>query len=115
MLGDAYLNRPKSSHNTKIVFDQSNSLHKEYLLHLYDVFKSLTKNEPKVTNRKPDIRTGKVYNSIRFSTIALSCLNYYHELFYVNGKKILPNNIGELLTARGLATPGCARRCPSGI
>jgi LAGLIDADG DNA endonuclease family len=40
LLGDAHLSRPKPTHNTKLVFDQSNSLHKEYLLHLYDVFKS---------------------------------------------------------------------------
>jgi LAGLIDADG DNA endonuclease family len=63
----------------------------------------LTNTNPKITNRKPDARTGKVYNSIRFSTLCLPCLNYYHELFYSNGKKIISNNIGELLTARGLA------------
>src|ERR1700733_1518180 len=103
LLGDAHLSRPKPTHNTKLVFDQSNSLHKEYLLHLYDVFKSLTNTEPYVTNRKPDTRTGKVYNSIRFSTLSLPCLNDYYELFYKDGRKIIPNNINELLTARGLA------------
>lgn len=116
LLGDAHLSRPKSTHNTKLVFDQSNSLHKEYLLHLYDVFKSLTNTEPYVTNRKPDTRTGKVYNSIKFSTLSLpspgrrhcrarpgACLNNYYELFYKDGKKIIPTNISEFLTARGLA------------
>lgn len=103
LLGDGYLNKPKLNHNTKLVFDQSNSLHKEYLLHLYEVFESLTNTSPKITNRKPDIRTGKVYNSIRFYTLSLPCLNSYYELFYPNGKKMIPNNIGELLTARGLA------------
>jgi hypothetical protein len=57
LLGDAHLSRPKPTHNTKLVLDQSNNLHKEYLLHLYDVFKSLTNTEPYVTNRKPDTRT----------------------------------------------------------
>lgn len=103
LLGDAYLSRPKPSHNTKLVFDQSNSLHKEYLLHLYDVFEPLTNMKPKITNRKADPRTGKIYNSIKFSTLSLPCLNYYYELFYPNGKKIIPNNIEELLTARSLA------------
>lgn len=103
LLGDAYLRRPKPNHNTKLVFDQSNSLHKDYLLHLYEVFEPFTVSSPKVTNRKPDIRTGKVYNSIKFSTLSLPCLNYYYELFYPNGKKIVPNNIDELLTARSLA------------
>ena len=48
-------------------------------------------------------RTEKVYNSIRFSTLSLPCLNDYYELFYKDGRKIIPNNISELLTARGLA------------
>jgi len=103
LLGDAYLRRPKSSHNTKLVFDQSNNLHKDYLLHLYEVFEPLTVTSPKMTNRKPDIRTGKVYNSIKFSTLSLPCLNNYYELFYPNGKKIIPDNIDKLLTARSLA------------
>lgn len=60
LLGDAHLRRPKPSHNTKLVLDQSNSLHKEYLLHLYEVFEPLTATSPKITNRKPDVRTGKV-------------------------------------------------------
>ena len=71
LLGDAYLIKSKANHNTKLVFDQSNSLHKYYLLHLYEVFEPLTVSSPKVTNRKPDIRTGKVYNSIKFSTLSL--------------------------------------------
>ncbi|KAI9492317.1 homing endonuclease, partial [Zychaea mexicana] len=108
LLGDAYLRRPKPNHNTKLVFDQSKSLHKDYLLHLYEVFELLTVSSPKVTNRKPDIRTGKVYNSIRFSSLFLPCLNYY-ELFYPNEKNLGwvrppgPINIDELLTARSLA------------
>jgi hypothetical protein len=33
----------------------------------------------------------------------LPCFNELYDLFYVNGVKIIPLNIGELLTARGLA------------
>ena len=80
LLGDAYLNKQKPNHNTKLQLVQTSCLHKDYLLHLYEVFKPLTKTGPKVTNRKPDIRTGKVYNSIRFSTLSLPCLNPYYEL-----------------------------------
>lgn len=35
--------------------------------------------------------------------MALPCLNYYHGLFYKDKVKIVPRNLGELLTARGLA------------
>jgi hypothetical protein len=33
----------------------------------------------------------------------MPCLNYYHYLFYKNKIKIIPKNIGELLTPVGLA------------
>ena len=33
----------------------------------------------------------------------MPCLNYYHELFYKDNVKIIPINLEELLTARGLA------------
>src|SRR6202043_2793549 len=42
-------------------------------------------------------------NSIKFSTLSLPCLNNYYEFFYKDGKKIIPINISEFLTARGLA------------
>ena len=51
----------------------------------------------------PGGSTNKLYYSIGFRTYSLPCFNYYHDLFYVNGVKIIPLNIGELLTARGLA------------
>jgi hypothetical protein len=63
--------------------------------------------KPKIQERKKDIRTGKKYNSIRFATLSMPCLNYYYDLFYYKKKikniKQVPLNISELLTARGLA------------
>ena len=35
--------------------------------------------------------------------MTMPCLNYYHDLFYKNKIKIIPKNIGELLTPVGLA------------
>ncbi|RYE12107.1 MAG: hypothetical protein EOP45_23455, partial [Sphingobacteriaceae bacterium] len=63
---------------------------------------------PKIHTRKPDRRTGKVYSTIAFKTRAVESLNYYYDLFYIydsNGKrrKVVPTNIGELLTSRSLA------------
>ena len=58
---------------------------------------------PKVYIRKPDLRTNKIYSSIQFKTLALPSLNYYKDLFYKDGKKIIPANIIELLTDRALA------------
>ena len=46
----------------------------------------------------------KEYGAIKFVTLSLPCFNIYRELFYNSeGLKILPENLEELLTARGLA------------
>ena len=58
---------------------------------------------PKSTNRKPDKRTGKIYNSLIFKTRMLPCFNYLWDLFYIDKVKIIPSNIGLLLTEVALA------------
>ena len=50
---------------------------------------------PKSTNRKPDKRTGKFYNSLIFKTRMLPCFNYLWDLFYKDKVKTIPANIGE--------------------
>ena len=69
-------------------------------MHIYSHFINLAGKEPKVYIRKPDKRTNKIYSSMQFKTLAFSCLNYYYDLFYKEGKKIIPSNISDLLTAR---------------
>ena len=48
-------------------------------------------------------RTKKIYSAISFTTMQLPCFIEYRELFYELNKKIVPENISKLLTARGLA------------
>lgn len=50
-----------------------------------------------------DNRTKKIYSAISFTTMQLPCFNAFQELFYELKLKRVPNNIYELLTARGLA------------
>jgi hypothetical protein len=51
-----------------------------------------------------DKRTNKTYSSVLFATLTLPCFTFYRELFYnLQGKKIVPLNINQLLTPRGLA------------
>jgi len=57
--------------------------------------------EPTILTRNNN-KTGLTTKSLYFRTLAMPCLNYYHELFYPNKKKIIPRNLEELLTARGL-------------
>ena len=103
LLGDAYLERVKPTHNARLIFDQSFPGHAYYLMMLYGIFYDLSSRNPKVNIRKPDKRTGNVYSSIAFKTVTLPCLNAWHSKFYQNGAKVVPTDIAELLTARALA------------
>jgi len=56
---------------------------------------------PKIKNA---VLLGKTHKSIYFDTLTYGAFNYYFELFYKDkDKKIVPSNIQDLLTARGLA------------
>jgi hypothetical protein len=57
---------------------------------------------PKISNMLPDKRTGKIYTRVQFHTRALPCFVELYNLFYPEGKKIIPLNIGDLLTPSGL-------------
>ena len=84
LLGDASLEHKKSSHNTRLRFDQSYPEHAPYLQSIYSIFQNLTGplGMPKIHIRKPDKRTGKVYSSIDLKTRALEPLNYFYDIFY---------------------------------
>lgn len=124
LLGDVYGVRDKPTHNARLTFDQSEAEHSaprggtrrgpgpgggsappgaEYLLYLFSLFEPFVGTSPNSTDRKPDKRTGKVYNSLYFHTLAFPCFNPFVDLFYPNGVKVVPANIGELLTEVGLA------------
>lgn len=99
LLGD--LNATKVYVNPLFRFYQG-LVHKDYIDHLYGLFKNYCLSEPQVYSRPADPRTGKIYTSVSFNTCSLPCFNQLYNLFYVDGEKILPSNIGELLTPLGL-------------
>lgn len=105
MLGDASLERQKPTHNARLRFDQTYPSHEGYINLLYSIFSDLTgpKGSPSIHVRKPDKRTEKVYSTIAFKTRRLPCLTPYHDLFYLNGVKVTPQNIKDLLTPVALA------------
>ena len=100
ILGDLHISRVYT--NTRLQFEQG-LIHEAYILHLYDLFKGYCGSPLNFSARKPDSRTGKIYNRVSFNTYSLPCFNYYYELFYVEGVKTIPLNIGELLTPVSLA------------
>lgn len=84
-------------------------IHQDYLNHLYELFspyfKRLLLCRPKIVavRSEPEVRTGKVYSSIVFTTYTLPCFTELYNSFYIKGKKVIPLNIEDLLTPLGLA------------
>jgi len=87
---------------TRFVFKQG-LIHQDYIYHLYELFSKYCPSAPKLQESLPDIRTGKIYSTITFSTYTLPCFNELYNLFYLNRIKVIPKNIGDLLTPRSLA------------
>lgn len=104
LLGDSSAERPHIKCNTRLQFKQS-SINKEYINYLYLLFAKYCGSVPlNMSKYDSRINKNKTYNAIKFQTLSLPCFNPYKQLFYNSeGKKILPKNIGELLTDKGLA------------
>jgi len=102
ILGDVVVTKVKRGINPLIKFEQS-LVHQKYLEHLYSLFNPYCASGPKIETRGPNKITGNVYSSIYFITRSLPCFRELFELFYPDGQKIVPLNIGALLTALSLA------------
>lgn len=69
---------------------------------MFYIFKNLCYKEPSIITRRPDKRTGKIYQSMSFKTRNLDCFNEYHDIFYVKRLdklgflKIVPASINDL-------------------
>jgi len=101
-LGDLHVVKQKKGINVSLRFEQG-TVHEDYLLHLYDLFQDYCMQAPRIFNSLPHKLTGKSYSRILFTTCSLFCFNELYDLFYLEGKKIIPSNIGALLTPLGLA------------
>ena len=101
MLGDLHASRDKSTHNTRLCFDQG-LVHERYARHLYELFRSIINQLVYTTTRQPDPRTGLVYTSLMFKTLSFPFLNIYRELYYLptfgSGKRVLPPNLADYFT-----------------
>ena len=105
LLGDGHLQRRNG--NSRLIYGQSSlrEHHLNYFNHIFDLFKPFISKDffPK-SRTFIDKRTNITYKSISFATLTLPCFNYYRNLFYnKDNNKIVPLNINQLLTPRGLA------------
>ena len=101
LLGDAHAEyRGKG---TRICFYQE-SKHSAYLMWLHNIISNLGYCNPKipvVTSRLGP--KGKLRKIVRFNTWTYTSFNWIHELWYLNGIKIVPQNIEQYLTPLALA------------
>ena len=100
LLGDAHIVRRSSTANSRLVYSQTAIKHKEYFDYVLSFFMSFCTNNYKPQSRLVvDNRTKKTYSAISFTTMQLPCFNEFRDLFYeANNKKIVPENIRELLS-----------------
>ncbi|OTA73782.1 hypothetical protein M434DRAFT_88550, partial [Hypoxylon sp. CO27-5] len=99
LLGNSYME--KNEKGVRIVFIKCSG-NIEYLIQFFNYLSNIgycKSKKPKLN--KVISKNNKVL--YYFKTETMPCLNYYHELFYKDGIKIIPKNISELLTARSLA------------
>lgn len=101
ILGDVHMRRFSEKANVRIIFRQG-SINASYLLHLYKLFQEFVITPPSVST-VTDKYTGKIRYNLSFATLALPCFNELYESFYLEGQKIIPNNIADLLTEVSLA------------
>ena len=73
-------------------------IQKEYLFWKHKEFCTIATAEPQFVRQTIHWQTGKIYTNWHFSTKALPELNNYRHLFYQGGKKIVPDDIENLLT-----------------
>lgn len=104
LLGDAHIVKRSSTGNSRLVYAQTAIKHKEYFEYVYSIFSPFCAKDYKPQSRiVRDKGTKKIYSAISFTTMQLPCFNEFKEKFYLSNVKIVPDNIYELLTGKGLA------------
>ena len=78
VLGDLHIR--KRFKNSNLIFKGS-SIHKEYIMFLYELFLDYCKSQPRIYEAKLN---NKIYYSVAFETLTNADFNYYHNIFYNN-------------------------------
>ena len=107
LLGDGHIQKRSINGNSRFIYGQSSLRlhHLNYFNHVFELFKPYLSKDL-VLKKKifTDKRSNKKYSSVKFATLSLPCFNYFKDLFYnSNYLKIVPSNIQNLLSPRGLA------------
>ena len=103
LLGDAHAEKRSLGLGTRISFFQEHT-HVNYVYYLHNLMSKqgyCNSILPKTTTRLGV--NGKVRKVVRFHTWTYSSFNWIRDVFYINGRKCVPNNIGKYLTPLALA------------
>lgn len=104
LLGDGHISRRSSTANSRLIYAQTAVTHKAYFDYVFSLFLPFcAKDYIPQSKIVRDNRTKKIYSAISLTTMQLPCFNVYKDYFYKLNVKIVPDNIYELLTPRGLA------------
>lgn len=103
LLGGVCIKGQNRVNGIACLFFEQSIVNKDYIFHLFELFKEHSRSEPRIFERIADKRTGNTYTRVQFASNALSCFNELYHMFYPKGKKTVPRNIEELLTPLGLA------------
>ena len=101
LLGDADIELRGRAINGRFKIIQSTK-YKDYFLMLFEIFSQFCSTPPR-SYTYLDSRTFRNYSSLTLRTRSLPLFTEYYKLFYLNGVKVIPNIIGDLLTPLGLA------------
>ena len=99
LLGDACLETQNAGRSYRLKIEQGIG-HADYVQHLYWVLRDWVLSPPRP---KQGQTRGVTTLNLAFQTVSHLELSVYGELLYRDRRKIVPDTIGELLTARGLA------------
>ncbi len=106
-MGDGHIQQRSLNGNARFMYTQSSLRihHFNYFNHILALFNVYLAKDFKVKEKSfTDKRTNTTYSSVNFATLSLPCFNIYRNLFYNSQNiKIVPADIKNLLTPRGLA------------
>ena len=99
LLGDGHLETQNKGRTFRLKVEHSIN-QQDYVDWLYSKFKNLVLTKAQVKEQQVK---GKLYQKYWFSTVSNGAMRFYGQLFYQNGKKVVPKLIAKLVTPLSIA------------
>ncbi len=99
LLGDGHLETQNKGRTFRLKVEHSIN-QQDYVYWLFAKFNNLVLTKPQVKQQQVK---GKLYQKYWFSTVSSGAMRFYGQLFYPNGKKVVPKFISKLVTPLSIA------------